>query len=102
MIEYFKSYEFVSFLALFTYWIPALICLTVYLFQCIYEYKRDLHNSSESHYNPTLTIGVIVWRIVLSITPGINIIAMVFDTASSVFKWLGSVLDIPLVRKKNI
>ena len=100
MIDYIMSYEFVSFLALFTYWIPALICLSVYLFQCIYEYRQDLEKSSKDHYHPTLTVGIIFWRIILSITPAVNLIAMVFDTASSVFKWLGSVLNIPLVRKK--
>jgi len=100
MIDYVKSYEFISMLALFTYWMPALICAVVYLFRIVVMYKMDLDKCEENHYTPKLTVGLIVWFIICSITPAINLFALVFDCASSVLKSLGRFLDIPLVKKK--
>ncbi len=101
MIDYAKSYEFMSMLALFTYWIPAFICAAVYLFRSVSLYKTDLDNCEKKHYYPKLTVGLIVWMIIRAITPAINLFALVFDCASSVFKWLGRVFDIPLVARKS-
>lgn len=101
MFEYIKSYEFMSMLALFTYWMPAAICLAVYFFRFISLYKKDLKNCENEYYNPSLTIGLIVWLLICAITPAVNLLALVFDCASSVFKWLGTVLNIPLVKKKR-
>ena len=98
--NYAASYEFISMLALFTYWIPMLICLSVYLFRFIGMYKADLKKCEDEYYTPTLTIGFIVWCLSISIIPAINLFAMTFDCASSVFKWLGTVLNIPLVRAR--
>ncbi len=102
MLEYVKSFEFTSTIALFVYWMPLLICAIVYLFRTIRMYKEDLSKREEAkYYSPTLTVGLIVWMIILAITPCINLFALVFDCASSVFTWLGKVLDIPLVPKKQ-
>jgi len=94
------SYEFLSMLALFTFWVPLTICLTVYLFRFVAMYKKDLQMCSEMHYRPSLTLGKIVWYLSISIIPGINLFTLVFDCASSLFKWLGRVLDFPLVRAR--
>lgn len=65
-------------------------------------YKEDLSKrEDEKYYSPTLTVGLIVWMIIMTITPCINLFALVFDCASSVFSWIGKVLDIPLVPKKQ-
>lgn len=101
MFEYIKSFEFTSTLALLVYWIPLFICAGVYFFRTISLYKTDLKKSDEMYYNPTLTIGLIVWFIVLTLTPCVNLLALVFDCAGSVFIWLGKVLDIPLVPKRK-
>jgi len=101
MIDYFKSYEFISMLALFTYWIPASVCLSVYFFRSIKLYKSDLKKCNDEHYRPDLTIGLLVWMLICSVIPAVNLLALVFDCAGSVFKWLGQVLDIPLVRKQR-
>jgi hypothetical protein len=101
MREYITSYEFVSMLALFTYWIPLAICLSVYFFRTIKLYRLDLSNCNDKFYTPTLTIGLIVWMFLLAITPAINLFALVFDCAGSVFKWLGKSLNIPLVKKQH-
>ncbi len=98
--NYAMSYEFISMIALFTYWIPLAICSFVYFFRFIQAYKDDLANCEEEFYQPTLTIGAIVWYISITIIPGINIFATVFDCGSSIFKWLGKTLSFPLVRKR--
>ncbi len=100
MIEFVKSYEFMSMLALLTYWIPALICTTVYLFRLVAMYKIDLANCEKSHYQSSLTIGVILWLSLCAVTPAINLLALVFDCAGSTFKWLGNTFDTPLVRAR--
>lgn len=101
MIDYLTSFEFMSFLAIFVYWVPALVCLTVYLFRSLRLYRLDLEKCTEKFYSPSLTIGLIVWMVICAVTPGINLFTLVFDCASSVFKWLGSVLNIPLVPKRR-
>ncbi len=98
--DYAMSYEFVSMLALFTFWVPMTVCLSVYLFRLISMYKRDLKECENERYTPTLTVGVIIWYSILSVTPCVNLFAMVFDCASSVFKWLGEVFNQPLVRRQ--
>lgn len=98
--NYALSYEFISLIALFTFWTPLIICLSVYLFRFIGMYKRDLENCAERHYRPSLTVGLIVWYVTISIIPCINLFTLVFDCASSVFKWLGKFLNIPLVRSR--
>jgi len=99
--NYAMSYEFMSMLALFTYWVPLFICLAVYLLRFVGMYKSDLDKCKDEFYRPELTIGVIVWFISVSIIPAINLFALVFDCSSSAFKWIGDALNIPLVRKRS-
>jgi hypothetical protein len=99
-MDYLRSFEFTSMLALYVYWVPLTVCLVVYFFRTIARYKLDLKRCEEKHYSPELTIGRIVWYVVLTITPSVNLFALVFDCASSVFKWLGRVFDVPLVPKR--
>ena len=101
MIEYITSFEFTSMLALIIYWIPLLICATVYLTRTLLLYKADLKKCQDKFYTPTLTVGLIVWRVILTVTPCVNLLATVFDCSSSVFRWLGKFLDIPLVPKRS-
>lgn len=99
--EWVTSYEFVSLLALYTYWIPLVVCVVVYTTRCGVLYRADLKECDEKYYRPGLTVGFIVWHILISVVPGVNLVAMVFDCAGSVFRWLGNVLDTPLVRGRN-
>lgn len=100
IVELAMSYQFVSFIALYTYWVPFMVCTIVYVMRCASYYRADLKASSGKYYTPKLTVGYIVWHIIIATLPAINIFAMVFDCASSVFRWLGNIMDIPLVRKK--
>lgn len=99
--EWLTSYQFASLLALYTYWIPLAVCSAVYVMRCAAYYRADVKASSEKYYSPKLTIGYIVWHIIITTLPAINIFAMVFDCAGSVFRWLGDVMDVPLVRAKK-
>ena len=53
--SYAMSYEFISMLALFTFWVPAAICLSVYLFRFVGMYKADLAKCGDDGYRPQLT-----------------------------------------------
>ena len=79
MNEYLKSFEFNSMLALFVYWIPLAICLSVYFFRTIKIYKQDLSQCTRERYDPELTIGLIVWYLLISIIPAVNLFALVFE-----------------------
>ena len=101
MLEYLKSFEFASILALYIYWIPTAICTCVYFLRSVGLYQQDLQKCQEKFYTPQLTVGLITWFVILSITPCVNLLAVVFDCASSVFKWLEKFFDIPLVPKRT-
>lgn len=101
MLDWIKNYQFNNTLALYTYWIPLGVCVTVYIFRFVERYRDDLKKSEETYDVPTLTIGVIVGHLLLAITPAVNLFAMVFDCMGSILKWFGRVLDIPLVKKRR-
>ena len=98
--ELITSYEFMSMLALWTYWIPLSVVLVTYLFRFISMYREDLSKCENKHYQPSLTIGVIIFHLLCAITPAINLFALVFDCASAIFVWFGRTFDIALVRHK--
>jgi uncharacterized membrane protein YkvI len=103
MIDTFLNFKFDSLLALVLYWVPLIFC-AVYYTVCIgkdYLFdkrNRELHKNA---YFPTLTIGVIVSRVLASIVPLVNLIAAVFDISPVVFKkfyhLLGDIFDQPIV-----
>lgn len=99
--EWVTSYQFASLIALYTYWIPLVVCSVVYVIECGALYRADVKASAEKFYTPKLTVGYIVWRVINTTLPAINIFAMVFDCAGPVFRWLGEAMDIPLVRKRK-
>lgn len=102
MLDYIKSFEFTSAIALFVYWIPMTICLGVYFVTAINLYRKDVAARDEGkYYSPKLTIGWIVWHLLAAITPAANLIALVFDCMGDVFRWFGNFLDIPLVPKRD-
>ena len=100
MFEFISSYNFISTLAIFTYWIPLFICSCVYLFRGVGLYKNDLRSCTDEHYSPGLRLSEIFWGAVLSITPVVNVLAMLFDCMGSVFRFIGKTLNYPLVRHR--
>ncbi len=87
------DYEFNSRLAFYTYWVPMMICLLVYLWRSVLAYQHDVSHCRDQYYNPKLTLGVILLKLFLAVTPVINLFALVFDCFAS----LGALLEIPLV-----
>ncbi|WP_043585301.1 hypothetical protein [Geminisphaera colitermitum] len=100
MIEWIKNYQFNGLLAIYTYWIPLTVCSATYICRIIDKYRIDVKASTKPFYRPELTVGFIVWHIIIATLPAINLFALVFDCASSVFRWLGKVLNVPLVRAR--
>lgn len=98
MIDFITSFEFTSFLALLVYWTPLAICLAVYLLRTVHLYHNDLEKCQQKYYAPELTVGLIIWMIFLSVTPLVNVFALVFDCAGSVFRLIIDAFEIPLVR----
>lgn len=104
MIESVKNFaltfDFYSYLALFTYWIPLAVCFITYFFRLIKAYKHDIQERNKKYYEPHLTIGAIVLMFFLSLTPVINMFSMVFDCMDSVIKWIGETLNFGLVKHR--
>lgn len=98
MIEFITSIDFSNKFTLLAYFVLLAICSITYLTRSIGLYKQDLIDCQKSHYRPSLTIGKLVGYIFLSVTPCINIFALVFDCLGSVLKMIGRTLDIPFVR----
>jgi hypothetical protein len=99
--QFVTGFQFLSTMAMVTYWIPMAICLGVYAFEFVEAYRHDLSRCADVHYRPTLTIGTIIWHLILAVTPCVNLFAMVFDCLSSVFHWLGSFMNYALVRPRQ-
>lgn len=99
--EYLTSFQFSSLIALCTYWLPLVVCATVYTIRSISQYRSDIEESKKDYYCPTITVGNIINRFLASILPAVNVFAMVFDCADSVFRFFSDVLDRPLVGRKN-
>lgn len=102
MIEFIKNYSFNDLMAYYTYWTPFSILSIVYAVRLTRMYKEDLkRRASGSYYHPSLTLGVILWHVLLTVVPGVNLLALVFDASGSIWRWLVEVCDIPLVPERK-
>jgi hypothetical protein len=104
-----------------TYWLPVVLCIFGYLRQNQEEYKTDVANRTEYEktlsspnfdpngswrpsYTPTLTVGTVVGRIVVSLVPLVNIfkgIYFLFHIGSDIVGFFNDWLNIPLVPKRE-
>jgi hypothetical protein len=107
-IDLLKNYQFNNTIAIYTYWIPLVVCLVVYLFRFLQLYRDDLRESDSDYYHPRLTVGYILGHLFLAIAPVINLFALVFDCFGSIFGYIRSFLlfldkifNIPLVPKPS-
>jgi hypothetical protein len=101
-----------SALAIALYWSPALLCISGYTLRTWRGYRDDLKRRAKAarsdngaSYYPTLTIGDLVARAFLSLTPIANLWAASFDIAplffSRAFSGIGRVLCAPLVPRRE-
>ena len=105
MIDYIYNFEWNGLLAIVLYWVPASLCAYGYTVRTWREYQSDLRDRHKDYYLPTLTVGVVLGRVLVTITPLLNLWAVVVDVGPQVFrsffKWIGDILNIPLVPRKK-
>jgi hypothetical protein len=93
------------------YWLPAILCIFGYLRQIQEEYHKDVASRDEYEkcdnknkaYYPTLTVGKIVGRVVVSIIPLVNIwkgVYFLFRIGKDIIDIFDTWLNIPLVKKR--
>lgn len=106
MIDYIMSFELNSLLGILLYWVPLSLCVYGYTVRTWLNYQKDIQaRDSERHYHPTDTIGSLIARGLVSVTPVANLWAAAFDVAPKVlgsfFRGVGRVFDMPLVGPKK-
>jgi hypothetical protein len=120
MFDWLLNFEWNGLLGILLYWVPLLFCALFYTIRTAEGYMADKRNlaldveerrkeqgtpyrSLQHYYHPTETIGGILGRALVSVTPVANIWAALFDLSPKVFSrlfgWLGKVFDQPLVPK---
>lgn len=103
-------------IAIWLYWLPLMLCLYGYIRRTFSDVKKDVElranaevlvepNRFQSYYYPSVTIGTIIGRIIVTALPVANLWAAMFDISPWLFKKLfefcSNVLDQPLVPKKK-
>ena len=89
------------------YYIPMLACAVIYISRTVGNIRKDRLKRAEmgSYYRGTDTIGALVVRALLTITPGLNLCAAVWELrAASLIvrigapiRWILNLLSQPLV-----
>jgi hypothetical protein len=84
------------------YWIPLAMCFLGYVLQTIKDYKADYVSHTSNYYNPKLTIGVLVGRLLITILPVFNLFTAVFKQLpmliGNFLDFLDQTLNIPLIK----
>jgi hypothetical protein len=95
------DFEFNSLLGLVLYWVPCAICVVGYMIKNVIDYRADLKNRSYQHYNPNLTVGIIVLRAMASTIPVVNLWNAVIqfspDFMGAFIDTIAKVFSVPLV-----
>lgn len=86
----------------YIYIVASVLCFIGYAARCWKDFNKDKANCANAYYEPTLTIGLIVWRLICSFFPVFNVLALVFDLSASYGKLIINTLDIPLVKHKHV
>jgi hypothetical protein len=111
MMEYYKMFiEFatVGQMGFWTYWLPMILCFIGYTGRTWYQIQ-ELRRVKTKEYEylraSPLTVGTLLGRLLLSVTPIVNIIALVFglsyDMMNKAGTWIGNVLSFELVKKRT-
>jgi len=109
MMEYYnliKNFAFTGDVGMWTYWIPLVLCAVGYTIRTIKQIQhiKAYELGENVRYVQDLTVGTVLWRVVLTVTPIVNVMALSFslgfDMLGWMWKWVEGVLDIKLVSKK--
>ena len=106
MIDWILDFRFNTPLAVLLYWLPLAICVVGYTLRTARDYRKDsADRDSEKYYFPTLTLGTIIGRAIVSLIPVANLWAASFDVGYDMlrgfFSWIGRLFDQPLVPKRK-
>ena len=111
MMEYYNmfiQYATVGQMGFWTYWLPMVLCFIGYTGRTWYqvqELKRSKDNKFDYPRVPPLTVGSLVGRVLLSVIPIVNIIALVFglsyDMVNKAGTWIGNILSFELVKNRT-
>lgn len=106
MIDWILNFRFNTPLAVLLYWVPLIICAVGYTLRTISDYRKDhVRRNSDQHYYPTLTLGTIIGRVLVTFIPVANIGTAAFDVGFDMmrwfFSWIGRVFNQPLVPKRK-
>jgi hypothetical protein len=109
MMEYYnliKNFAFTGDVGMWTYWLPLLLCAVGYTIRTIKQIQhiKAYELGENVRYVQDLTVGTVLWRVVLTVTPIVNVLALSFslgfDMLGWMWKWIENILDIKLVSKK--
>ena len=128
-INWVYEYWLTGWMGLFLYWLPLSLCVVGYTIRTFDNFKtdvserekylrylsikqekidsgKDLDKRITCYYRPTDTIGTLIGRALVSITPVANLWAGVFDVAprmfSRVIKIVEKAFDTPLVPEPKL
>jgi hypothetical protein len=87
------------------FYAPMLLCLYGYAVETWQDFQKDkADRDSAKYYVPSLTVGVILGRALLTIIPVANLFAAIFSVGPKVFgdffRFIGRVFDQPIVPKR--
>lgn len=118
MIEFIKNwtpdfilnFEFNSWLGLGLYWLPLVVCAVGYALRIAsglrkdYEAREGRDRSDDwvnRTYNPDITLGYIVWRVIVTVCPVVNLWSVITDIGGELLGKALTALDqffrIPLI-----
>lgn len=95
-LNFFISFDITSMLGVYLYWVPLLLCGLFYTMRTLRNYFSCCEKRNEGEPFDPDTIGILVWRVIVTFTPVLNLLAVLFDLG-----WV-ALLSIPLVRPSRI
>ncbi|KAA0888707.1 hypothetical protein [Oryzomonas rubra] len=110
MIYYITNFKFNSFIGILLFWVPLAFCAVGYTIRTAKDYMEDKTDRAKAEsegtsYSPTVTVGTLIGRGIVSVVPIANIWAALFDVApelfSKTFLVIGKLFNIPLVPKRK-
>lgn len=85
------------------YWLPLVVCIVGNLCQFVQVYRSDLREREgrNGYYTPTLTVGHVLAWVLITVTPGVNLMVACFYHGpciiSNIFSRMSKMFDFPLV-----
>lgn len=103
IIHWFLSFDFTGQMGLLLYWMPAVLCAYGYTARTSQRYRQCCEKRDKGEYFKSDTVGTLIGRFIMTLTPVMNLFAAIFDLGprvfGSFFEMIGRAFDRPLVRK---